>query len=625
MAEVGSKYVTIMPSFKGMRNELDSQIERDMRGRGDRAGKMFGGAMLGGALASTVKLGAVGAGVAAGLAGSSGFKYGLEIASQNEQAMISFETMLGSAEKAKGFLGDLQNFAAKTPFEFPGLQKSASQLLAAGFNAQDVIPIMTTLGDVTSGMGTGAEGVDRATIALQQMSAAGKISGEDLNQLRDAGIPVYDLLASATGKSKEEVVKLAQAGKLGKKELEAMLDALKSGKGLERFSGLMDKQSQSLSGLVSTAKDTLGQGLGQAIAPLIPALKVGLGAAISFAATALGGFGDAMGWLVDTAPIVTAFFSDMIRGSSEAGETFAALSDWVAAGSELIKAVFNALVGTIQFVWARWGDDIIGTAKTVLGTVASNITNALNFMSAIFSLFKHLLTGDWGALWGDMKKILSLGLKFIGGIITGFFKLIGAVFSLGLKFIGGLWSLAWADMKHAAGAVTGAVVAYVKSLPGKVGRAAAGLGSALYGAGRNMVLGFINGIKSMASRIIGAIRSAITDKIPSFVKDALGIHSPSRVFMQLGQYTAAGMAAGILSGAGAVQAAADSALVPSIKTSSLTTTVRGTAVSDQRVSLMSEADIDAIADAVREGARAGSESGLTTGAKAIRRTDRQGG
>ena len=120
---------------------------------------------------------------------------------------------------------------------------------------------MTTLGDVTSGMGTGSEGVKRATIALQQMSAAGRITGEDLNQLRDAGIPVYDLLAKATGKSKEEVVKLAQAGKLGKKELGQMMGALESGKGLERFSGLMEKQSTSIVGhVVDPARTPSGRG-----------------------------------------------------------------------------------------------------------------------------------------------------------------------------------------------------------------------------------------------------------------------------------------------------------------------------------------------------------------------------
>ena len=153
-----------------------------------------------------------------GAVGAAGIVMGIKTAAGNEQAEIAFTTMLGSAEKAGAFLGDLQTFAAKTPFEFPELQTAASSLISAGINANDVIPIMTTLGDVTSGMGTGSEGIKRATVALQQMQAAGKITGEDLNQLRDAGVPVYDLLATATGKSKAEVVKLAQAGKLGKKE-----------------------------------------------------------------------------------------------------------------------------------------------------------------------------------------------------------------------------------------------------------------------------------------------------------------------------------------------------------------------------------------------------------------------
>lgn len=200
-------------------------------------------------------------------------KFGVAVASQNEQAQISFETMLGSAQKAGSFIKDLQAFAAKTPFDFPGLQTSASSLISVGINAKDVIPIMTTLGNVTSGMGTGSEGIQRATVALQQMTAAGKVQAEDLNQLRDAGIPVYDLLAGALGKTKAQVVKLAQSGGLGQDALTKMMDALKTGKGLERFSGLMDKQSQSLQGMWSTVQDTFGQGLAKAFAPAIPTMK----------------------------------------------------------------------------------------------------------------------------------------------------------------------------------------------------------------------------------------------------------------------------------------------------------------------------------------------------------------
>jgi tape measure domain-containing protein len=209
-------------------------------------------------------------------AGAAATAYGLKVASSNEQARISFTTMLGSAAKADKFLRELQRFAATTPFEFPELQKAASSLISVGVNAEDVLPIMRTLGDVTSGMGTGAEGVDRATRALQQMQAAGRITAEDLNQLRDAGIPlsaIFDAIGQKTGKSAEEIAKMSRTGKLGRVELNALMDALESGRGFEKFNGLMEQQSQSLAGMWSTLKDTFGQGLAQAITPAIPIIK----------------------------------------------------------------------------------------------------------------------------------------------------------------------------------------------------------------------------------------------------------------------------------------------------------------------------------------------------------------
>lgn len=236
--------------------------------------KMAAGAgRLGKVAGKGLAYGLAGVGITLGVVTGAAAYFGVKTAASMETAKIGFTTMLGSAKKANTFLKQLANFAAKTPFEFPELQTAASSLISAGIDAKKVIPIMTTLGNVTSGMGTGAEGVQRATIALQQMSAAGKISGEDLNQLRDAGIPVYDLLAKATGKSKAEVVKLAQAGKLGAKELGQMMHALETGKGLERFDGLMEKQSASLAGVWSTLSDTVNMGLAKAFKPAIPLLK----------------------------------------------------------------------------------------------------------------------------------------------------------------------------------------------------------------------------------------------------------------------------------------------------------------------------------------------------------------
>ncbi|MEV0267723.1 hypothetical protein AB0H43_03025 [Hamadaea sp. NPDC050747] len=101
------------------------------------------------------------------------------------------------------------------------------------------------------------------------------------------------------------------------------------------------------------------------------------------------------------------------------------------------------------------------------------------------------------------------------------------------------------------------VTAVFKALPGAMVSALGDTGRLLFGAGANVVSGFIEGIKSKAGDIIAAVKKYITDKLPWYVRDALGIHSPSRVFMGIGEQVAAGMALGIKRGAGKVTKALD--------------------------------------------------------------------
>lgn len=324
--------------------------------------------------------GAKAAGLALGGAAVSAGIFGLKTASNMEQARISFTTMLGSAQKADRFLRDLQKFAASTPFEFPELQTAASSLISAGFEAKKVIPIMRTLGDVTSGMGTGSEGVRRATIALQQMSAAGRITGEDLNQLRDAGIPVFDLLAKATGKSKAEVVKLAAAGKLGRKEMDQLFRALETGKGLERFNGLMEKQSQSLAGLFSTLKDNVSMSLANLVAPAIPAIKAGLT------------------WMTNQ----TAAVAPKIQA------VFAAAAPKIAAAFNTVAPKVRSVLGVVV-PYVR--DTLVPNVAAAFGTIRAKIESALPKidLSGIAKSFAEQAKG-WGtALISGVKQGLDTG------------------------------------------------------------------------------------------------------------------------------------------------------------------------------------------------------------------------
>ncbi|AFZ66062.1 tape measure protein [Deinococcus peraridilitoris] len=183
--------------------------------------------------------------------------YAVKLAADLEQAEIAFTTLLGSGEKAKAFLKELSDFAARTPFELPGLQAAARKLLAFGFEAKQVIPMLTAIGDAVGALGGGEAEISRVTMALGQMMAKGKVSAEEMMQLAELGIPAWDMLAKAIGKSVPEAMKLAEKGAISASQaIPGILEQMNT-----RFAGSMEKQSKTLNGLWSTLKDNLTQTL----------------------------------------------------------------------------------------------------------------------------------------------------------------------------------------------------------------------------------------------------------------------------------------------------------------------------------------------------------------------------
>ena len=115
----------------------------------------------------------------------------VKAAGKMEQLEIAFTTMLGNAEQAKTMLNDLQDFAQVTPFDLESVTNGSRRLLAMGFSAEQIIPVMTAVGDAAAGLGMQAEGIDRITLAMGQMAAKGKVSAEEILHLAEAGIPAW--------------------------------------------------------------------------------------------------------------------------------------------------------------------------------------------------------------------------------------------------------------------------------------------------------------------------------------------------------------------------------------------------------------------------------------------------
>jgi tape measure domain-containing protein len=232
-----------------------------------------------GKLAKTVA-GFAGKGVLAfGAVGAAAATMGISTASQMEQAQVGFTTMLGSGKKAEKFLKDLQQFANSTPFEFTELTGAAQQLMAMGFAAKDVIPMLTAVGDAVAAMGGSQENIDAVTTALGQMQAKGKVSGEELMQLTDQGIPALKILADSYKVSTAQMSAMITAGKIqSDKAIPLLIKGLEQGtKSVKGFGGMMNAQSQTMKGQWSTLMDTLQTGLGNIAKNFLPAAKTGIG------------------------------------------------------------------------------------------------------------------------------------------------------------------------------------------------------------------------------------------------------------------------------------------------------------------------------------------------------------
>lgn len=196
-------------------------------------------------------------GKVAGVAGAAAlFTFGksaLNAAAQYEQSQIAFETMLGSAEKGNKLLQELADFAQKTPFELVGIESNAKQLLAMGIEAEDLMPTLKSLGDVSAGLSVPLE---RLALNYGQVATQGKLTGKELRDFAVAGVPLLAQLGTQLNKSKEEITKMVSAGEIGFDKVETAFQDMTSEGGI--FADLMDKQSRTYTGMVSNLADAWG-------------------------------------------------------------------------------------------------------------------------------------------------------------------------------------------------------------------------------------------------------------------------------------------------------------------------------------------------------------------------------
>jgi tape measure domain-containing protein len=178
----------------------------------------------------------------------------VQVRGQFQQLEISFETMLGSKSKAHELMQQMEETAAKTPFDLDGVANGAKQLLAYGESADKVNDTLVRLGNIASGLSLPLNDI---VYLYGTTMVQGRLYAADVRQFTGRGIPLVKELAKMYGVTADEINNMVSAGKIGFPDVQKVLNKLTDEGG--QFYNLMEKQSKSLTGMISNLGDTWDQ------------------------------------------------------------------------------------------------------------------------------------------------------------------------------------------------------------------------------------------------------------------------------------------------------------------------------------------------------------------------------
>lgn len=601
MSEVASAYVTLMPSAKGFGKRTESLINGDLDSAGQSGGKRFGSKMVSG-LGTALKAGVAGVAVAAGGIAATGLVKGFSRLKGIEQAQAKLTGLGHDAQSVERIMKNATDAVTGTAFGLDSAATVAAQVVAAGVKpGKELESTLTLVGDAATIAGMG---MDEMGSIFGKVAASGKIQGDVIAQLGDAGIPIVQMLSKELGTTAEETYKMASSGKV---DFETFQKAMQAGLG-----GAAQESGKTFTGSLANMQAALGrlgarvlggvfkqmpglfQSAGNSLDKLAPyadkvgaALGTGLGAGVKAVGSLVnalkglwaGGGSEAFGRLVEFAgqlqaqamPIIQQladlFMTQILPAVTTVGEyVFTSLLPIFqqVAGMVMtnlvpaVMAVAGFLVTTLYPAVLRIYQSIAANLKPVFDQLVATIQARV--IPAVKTIFAKLQE-----LWPTIKKIVSVVVAVVGAFIRFGVAILGKVLPPLIRFAGWLLSvlvpavvtvIGWVvkiigkfiDFGTSAVAAVKKVAKWVGDLPGKIKALFGAAKDWLKSAGSDVVNGLWNGIKGAWDGMIGRLKG-LAGGIPGAVKKVLGIKSPSRVMRdQVGVWIPRGIAKGIEKG-----------------------------------------------------------------------------
>lgn len=181
----------------------------------------------------------------------------IEFSKNMQDAGVAFEYLMRNSEvSAQAFLNALKDIALQSPLDTTNLTSAARQLMAMGFSAQATVPALQILTDTaavfSNSAGEMSDQISHIALAFGQMLASGKVSAQELRQLYNAGLPIYELLADGLGITMKMAKNIGHYNVDSATAVYAVLQQLQ-----QRYGGAAQTMSHTFSGAMEVIKESL--------------------------------------------------------------------------------------------------------------------------------------------------------------------------------------------------------------------------------------------------------------------------------------------------------------------------------------------------------------------------------
>jgi tape measure domain-containing protein len=409
-----------------------------------------------------------------------------------EQTNVKFEVLMGSAEKAKGMMEELNTYANSTPYSNEGIVKGAELMLAFGVAHEKVMPNIKMLGDVAMG---NEEKLGGISLAYSQIMATGRLMGEDLNQLTERGFNPLKVISENTGISMGTLRDQMAKGAIGAEMVEEAFRLATSEGG--QFYQMSDRMSETAAGRFSTmmgefkqAIATVGLAFVEWIAPLFD-----IGAAVASQIVPFArAIADVVKWVIEAKPLLF-FFGAVVAGlavSFGIAQFQALMLTYAMGGFSFSLGIATAKQAALNFVMSM---NPIGKIIIGIGALIAIVWSLWNR----FEGFRGVVMGTWEVLKGFGNAIKNYVINRLQDLLSGITG-IGASLK---AFFSGDFSQAFEIGKKAVGDLIGIDSAKKFMEDGKA-------------AAKEFSTGYNNGVKMKAAEV--GVTNETKEKTPDYLK-----------------------------------------------------------------------------------------------------------